>query len=163
MVYSVRGLRGLFVGRNAKAVNMLIDPLGRYDFLFSEGHFDLLLDKVYEDFAMSLGSILLLLSLVLSFPANSCNVCVLQGIEPCCLALLVVGTVVLGCVIGLCTLPCLRKQAIKHSAREFEARACENIQRGLYSKKSMEKLLRNWFSRKVGREPVLDCEPVQKE
>lgn len=162
-VYTARGLRGLFVRRNAKEVNMLIDSLGRMDLLFSEGHFDLLLDRVYGDLAIAKGCIFLFVSLVLSFVAGSCTNCTVEINNLCCLILISIGAVIVGIVLGLCTLPCLRKRAIKSAAKEIEARACEAIQRKSYTKKAIEQLLGNWFHDKVGRDPNLKCQLRRRE
>ena len=156
VIYTARGLRGLLMAENAKAVNMLIDPLGRMDLLFSEGHFDLLFDRIYQDFAASLGSVLLLLSLVLSFVANSCGSCAITVNDLSCLILINVLVPILGLALGTCTLPCIRKCVIKHAAKEIEQRAREEIIRGTYDKARMAGLLHNWFRTEVGRDPNLE-------
>ena len=156
VIYTASGLRGLLMAQNAKAVNILIDSLGRMELLFSEGHFDLLFDRIYQDFAASLGSILLLISLVLSFVASSCSSCTITVTDLCYLILINVLVPILGLALGACTLPFLRKWAIKYAAKEIEQRAREEIKRPPDNKESLEHLLHDWFPRRVGRDPNLE-------
>lgn len=155
--YSANGLRGLLIRRNAKVAAMLTDPLGRLDFLFSEGQFDLIFKWVYEDLAIALGAFFLLFSLVLSSTANLCSTCLI-GIDSISLQVLLrVGAVCLGIFLGWCTLPLLRKHAVEYSAREIERMAADWVRNRPNEKQRIKKMLNNWFYRRVGRDPNLNC------
>ena len=155
--YSAHGLRGLSIRRNAKAAGMLTDPLGRNDFLFSEGQFDLIFKWIYEDLAIALGAILLLISLVLSSTANLCSTCLIEIDSIFFQVLLRVAAVSLGIILGWCTLPFLRKCAIKYSAKEIERMASNWVKNNPNQKQNTITILHNWFPRRVGRDPNLDC------
>jgi len=94
---------------------------------------------------------------VLSFVAGSCTNCTVEINNLYCLILISVGTVILGIIFGLCTLPCLRKRSIQGCAKEIEESARKSIRRGDYNKETIEQLLGNWFHDKVGRDPKLEC------
>ena len=154
VVLTARGLRGLFARRNAVEVIALIEPLERLDFRFSEGEFSLIVDRIYGDLVLSHGSILLLISLVLSFASSTWHAYVIWDTH--LWWLMVVSAVFLGLFLGFCALWYLRKLAINAVAKEIEVRACKEIREQNHREK-IENLLSNWFPRRVGRNPELDC------
>ena len=155
--YSAHGLRGLFIWRNAKAVIMLADSLGRLDFHWSEGQFDMILNWIYDELLIALGAVFLLISLVLSSVANPCNICLFKVDGVFFQIILRVGAVLLGIILGWCTLPLLRKCAIAYAAKEIERRASDSIKINLGMKERTVRQLNTWFKRRVGRDPDVDC------
>lgn len=158
VVLSAQGMWGLFGRQSAKVAGTLTNPLGRFDFLWSEGQFDLVLKWVEEDLTLSIGAVFLLASLVLSSAANICSVCDLRLECISCRVILRFAPLVVGVGAANLIKRCTEKIAVSLSAEEIERQARESIKRDpepTKARKDIEQMLSNWFQRRVGRAPRL--------
>lgn len=140
---SAQGFRGLSLRKNIRTAWELTDPLGRYDFLFSEGQFDLIVRHIEQDFLLSLGSLILFSSLFLGSVANKNSrgwwFAVISGLT--------------GIVLSLVIRRIVHCAATRAAARELERRARSIQDPG--RKDRLRDQIQGWFKKKVGRDPEL--------
>lgn len=154
---TAQGLRGLHLRRNAATAWDLTDPIGRFDCRFSEGQFNLILQHLQQEFALSSGALFLLVSLVLSTTKAHCVGWEVLSQGAWTIMLLRLGSIFTGMVVSVPLMRIVHRLAIRGAAREVEERARSEVQRGELQDPDRRQLC-SWFVKRVGREPDLRCD-----
>lgn len=148
---SAIGLGGLRLRRNAAIAWKLTDPIGRFDFHFSEGQFDLIVHYVAESFARSAGALILIVSLVLAtFQLVSPRATQLES--DCTATHLRLAALSLGLMASVPVWWVVRRIAVRKSAAEMEHQASEHVRRRPDTERNVKQTLA-WFHKRVGRAP----------
>ena len=144
---SAQGFRGLFLAKNAHTAWEFTDPIGRLDFRFSERQFDLVVRHIEQDFLLSLGSLILFLSLFLGGVVNKTTECC--GTKVIYWARTLLVGIILSLVIGRI----VHQAAIRYAGREVEHQARSIAEHAPEGNERIRNLIQSWFKRRVGRDP----------
>lgn len=155
VVLTAQGLSGLRLGANATKLWDLTDPLGRNDFHFSEGQFDLILDRLKRDTLLSVGALSLLVSLALSAAGEVVQSCYVVPTAFSWAAMVRIAALFVGCLAGILVRLAVNRASVEFSARAMETRASRWISTGQREEDSLRRELGNWFERRTKRKPRL--------
>jgi len=147
IVLSAQGMLGLCGKQRATIAVELTDPLGRYDFLWSEGRFKLISQWVQNDLSLACGALFLLTSLVLG------SISPIHSVR----SIWIIPAMVAGIIVGGFLIKSgLRRYAISISADAIKEQARRYIAQKPNQAEKLKQELNNWFPKYVGREVNLD-------